>query len=55
MQQKSLNPILKRAGDEDVYRKVSGDLGELADEATVRAKMAQFLTEAKSQLMSEID
>ena len=45
----------EEAGDEDVYRKVSGDLGELADEATVRAKMAQFLTEAKSQLMSEID
>ncbi|MBT6267617.1 MAG: DUF1476 domain-containing protein [Tateyamaria sp.] len=45
----------EEAGDEDVYRKVSGDLGDLADEATVRAKMAQFLTEAKSQLMSEID
>ena len=36
----------EEAGDEDVYRKVSGDLGDLADEATVRAKMAQFLTSA---------
>ncbi len=42
----------EEAGDEDVYRKVSGDLGDKADEATIRAKMVECLAEAKSQLMS---
>lgn len=40
-------------GHEDVYRKVSGDLGDKADEATIRAKMAEFLVEAKEQLLTE--
>jgi hypothetical protein len=44
----------EEAGHEDVYRKVSGDLGDKADEATIRAKMAEFMTEAKAQLMTEI-
>ncbi len=44
----------EEAGHEDVYRKVAGDLGDLADEATIRAKMAEYLVEAKSQLMSEL-
>ena len=43
----------EEAGHEDVYRKVSGDLGDKADEATIRAKMAEFLSEAKAQLMDE--
>jgi hypothetical protein len=43
----------EEAGHEDVYRKVSGDLGEKADEATIRAQMASFLVEAKRQLMEE--
>ena len=43
----------EEAGDEDVYRKVSGDLGSLADETTIRAKMASLMVEAKAQLMSE--
>ena len=43
----------EEAGDEDVYRKVSGDLGDKADEATIRAKMTEFLSEAKGQLMAE--
>jgi hypothetical protein len=42
------------AGDEDVYRKVSGDLGELADEATVRAKMKELMATAKAQLLNEV-
>ncbi|NOX73409.1 MAG: DUF1476 domain-containing protein [Alphaproteobacteria bacterium] len=42
----------EEAGNEDVYRKVSGDLGGKADEATIRAKMVECLVEAKSQLMS---
>lgn len=40
-------------GDEDVFRKVSGDLGGLADEVTVRAKMKELLSEAKAQLIEE--
>lgn len=43
----------EEAGDEDVYRKVSGDLGDRADEATIRAKMQALMAEAKAQLMSE--
>ena len=44
----------EEAGDEDVYRKVSGDLGTLADEATIRAQMVALMSEAKAQLMSDI-
>lgn len=44
----------EEAGDEDVYRKVSGDLGDKADEATIRAKMLALMAEAKAQLMTEI-
>ncbi len=44
----------EEAGDEDVYRKVAGDLGDRADEATIRAKMAELMGVAKEQLMTEI-
>ncbi|MBV1902750.1 MAG: DUF1476 domain-containing protein [Marinosulfonomonas sp.] len=44
----------EEAGHEDVYRKVSGDLGGKADEKTIRAKMAELMTLAKSQLMDEV-
>ena len=44
----------EEAGDEDVFRKISSDLGSRADEATIRAQMATLLTEAKSQILSEI-
>ena len=44
----------EEAGHEDVYRKVSGDLGDKADEVTIRTKMVEFLAEAKAQLMKEI-
>ncbi len=44
----------EEAGHEDVYRKVSGDLGSKADEATIRTKMQEFLAEAKEQLMNEV-
>ena len=40
-------------GHEDVYRKVAGDLGDLADETTIRTKMVEFLAEAKAQLLEE--
>lgn len=44
----------EEAGDEDVYRKVSGDLGDAASEADIRAKMAELLVVAKAQLMEEL-
>ncbi|WP_226780663.1 DUF1476 domain-containing protein [Oceaniglobus trochenteri] len=49
-----INSDFEEAGDEDVYRKVSGDLGNKADEATIRAKMNSLMAEAKAQLMSEL-
>ena len=44
----------EEAGHEDVYRKVSGDLGDLASEAEIRSKMAELLGVAKAQLMEEL-
>lgn len=44
----------EEAGDEDVYRKVSGDLGDLVDEPTLRTKMVTLMAEAKTQIMKEI-
>jgi hypothetical protein len=41
----------EEAGHEDVFRKVSADLAGLADEPTIRAKMADCLTEAMAELM----
>ncbi|MFQ5438861.1 MAG: DUF1476 domain-containing protein [Paracoccaceae bacterium] len=43
----------EEAGKEDVFRKVAGDLGSLANEAEIRARMDQCLAEAKEQLMGE--
>ena len=43
----------EEAGDEDVYRKVKGDLGNKVDEATLRAKMSSLMDEAKAQLADE--
>jgi hypothetical protein len=43
----------EEAGHEDVVRKVAGDLGGRADEAQIRAKMEEFLREAKGQLVKE--
>ena len=44
----------EEAGHDDVVRKVAKDLGDLATEAEVRAKLSEFLTVAKAQLMEEI-
>ena len=44
----------EEAGHEDVYRKLSGDLGDKADEATLRAKMAEMMVEAKGQILNEV-
>ena len=43
----------EEAGHEDVVRKVAGDLGDLADPDTIRAKMDELLKVAKEQVMNE--
>jgi len=43
----------EEAGDEDVYRKVAGDLGALADDRTIRTRLAELMVEAKRQIMKE--
>ena len=43
----------EEAGDEDVFRKVSGDLGDRATETEIRAKMTEFHAQAKAQLIQE--
>ena len=46
----------EEAGDEDVIRKVLGDLtqaGTEIDEATVRAKLEEMMIEAKRQFMAQ--
>ncbi len=44
----------EEAGIEDVVRKVAGDLGAKSSPDAVRAKMAELLPVAKSQLMGEL-
>jgi len=43
----------EEAGDEDVFRKVSADLAEMADAETIRGKMVELMAEAKRQIMNE--
>lgn len=45
----------EEAGDDDVLRKVAGDLGSLADEATIRSQMDSLMAEAKTQIMGEAE
>ena len=45
----------EEAGDDDVLRKVAGDLGSLADEATIRSQMDSMMAEAKTQIMGEAE
>lgn len=44
----------EEAGDEDVVRKLSADLGDRATADQIRAKLAELMPVAKAQLMSEI-
>ena len=44
----------EEAGHEDVYRKVSGDLGDKADETTIRTQMAKLMTQAKAEIFDEV-
>ncbi len=43
----------QEAGDEDVVRKVAGDLGAKTTEAEIREKMAEFRAIARQQLMKD--
>ncbi len=43
----------QEAGDEDVFRKVHGDLGDTVTEADLRAKMEELMIAAKAQLLDE--
>ena len=43
----------EEAGNEDVIRKVAGDLGDKASADEIRAKLAETLIKAKEQLLSE--
>ncbi len=43
----------EEAGREDVYRKVSVDLGTASTDSEIRQKMASSLVEAKKQIMNE--
>jgi hypothetical protein len=43
----------EEAGDEDVYRKLAGDLGDKATEAEIRAEMSAKMAEAKAMLVDE--
>jgi hypothetical protein len=49
-----VNSDFEEAGIEDVVRKVAADMAGKASADDVRAKMAELLGLAKSQLMSEI-
>ena len=44
----------EEAGDEDVYRKVAGDLGDKASESEIREKMTELAAVAKEQIMNEV-
>ncbi|WP_424931328.1 DUF1476 domain-containing protein [Amaricoccus macauensis] len=48
-----LSDLVEVDHESDVYRKVSEDLEALADERTIKVKMAEFLEMAKQQVMSE--
>ena len=43
----------EEAGHEDVVRKVSGDLGDMATKEEIRKKMDELLVVAKGQLLDE--
>lgn len=45
----------EEAGDEDVVRKLVGDVGHLADEDSIRSMIADLTTQAKAELMGEHD
>ncbi|MFV0384747.1 DUF1476 domain-containing protein [Paracoccus sp. (in: a-proteobacteria)] len=43
----------EEAGDEDVFRKLAGDLEGKADAAAIRARMGELMVEARRQIIEE--
>ena len=43
----------EEAGDEDVFRKVKGDLGDKVTDAELRERMTVLMAEAKGQILAE--
>lgn len=43
----------EEAGDDDVFRKIEGDLGEKVPAAEIRAKMDALMVTAKDQVQTE--
>lgn len=43
----------QEAGDDDVLRKVAGDLGDKSTPEAIRKKMDELMREAKAQIMTE--
>ncbi|MBW7056056.1 DUF1476 domain-containing protein [Paracoccus bogoriensis] len=48
-----VNADFEEPGEEDVFRKVEADLTGHADAATIRAKMAELMDEARRQVIEE--
>lgn len=48
-----LTDLVEVDHESDVYRKVAADLANLADERTIKVKMAEFMEMAKAQVMQE--
>lgn len=48
-----VNADFEEPGEEDVFRKVEADLTGHADAATIRAKMAELMEEARRQVIEE--
>ena len=48
-----VNADFEEAGNEDVVRKVAADLGAKSSPEAIRAKMAELIKVAKTQLMNE--
>jgi hypothetical protein len=45
----------QEAGEDDVFRKVRADLADRVTEDQIRAQMQALMTQAKAQIMQEID
>tara|TARA_R110002124_G_scaffold83738_2_gene218925 strand:+ start:4585 stop:4899 length:315 start_codon:yes stop_codon:yes gene_type:complete len=52
--QEVIKSDFEEPGDEDVYRKLATDLGDLASEADIREKMTAMKAQAKQEIMSEL-
>lgn len=48
-----VNADFEHPGEEDVLRKVAADLSGKADEAEIRARMAELMVEARRQVIGE--